>query len=149
MKTCKDCNIKKNVDEFYPTQGECKECTKKRVRKNYKSNRRYYVEYDKKRQRQNFARIFSHRYSGIKARIEGRATREYQVRGKSICTIDEFLSWCNLNLKTFTKLHVQWEKSGWKNLLTPSVDRIKNDKGYTIDNMQWITKSNNSKKYKK
>lgn len=151
MKKCKDCGIEKEQSEFYPTQGECKECSKKRIKKNYYKNIEYYHDYDKYRQRHSFNRIFKHRYSLIKQRIEGRATRHYKIEGKEILPYKEFLDWCykEENLKCFEKLYDIWKKNIFCRRLTPSIDRIDNNKSYTINNIRWITQSNNSIKYNK
>lgn len=149
MKTCKDCKIEKQETEFYPTQGDCKDCFRERVRENRKNNRKYYEEYDRKRQRLNFQRIFIHRYSGMLARVEGRATRKYEVEGREICTKKEFFEWCNQNIEQFKKIHSAWKRSKWNNKKSPSIDRIDNHKGYTTKNIRWVTKSENSSKYTK
>jgi hypothetical protein len=148
-KICKDCGEEKEKIEFYSNQGNCKECFKKRVKENRKNNHEQYRLYDIKRQRIDFSRIFRHRYSGMKARIEGRATRRYEVEGRDICTKNEFLQWCEQNIKQFEKIHRAWKKSNWENKMSPSIDRIDNSKGYTIDNIRWISKSINCKKYNK
>ena len=47
------------------------------------------------------------------------------------------------------KYHIMWKKwkeSGYKNNLSPSIDRIDNQKGYSLDNIQLMTwKENNTK----
>lgn len=148
-KKCKDCGVDKGVADFYPTQGECKECSKKRVRKNWDNKRGYYEKYDKKRIRENFNYIFLHRYSGLKARVEGRAIRKYKVEGMDICTKEEFIGWCKENLSEFKILHSKWKESKYNTKLIPSIDRKNNNVGYLINNLQWISKSDNSKKYTK
>jgi len=52
-------------------------------------------------------------------------------------------------MKQFVELHEAWKYSNFNRKLTPSIDRIDNKKGYTVDNMQWMTLSNNSSKYTK
>jgi hypothetical protein len=46
-------------------------------------------------------------------------------------------------------LHTAWVDSGFTPKLVPSIDRIDNNKGYTIDNIRWLSKSDNSKKFNK
>ena len=46
----------------------------------------------------------------------------------------------------FDEIYEKWEESGFTRHLTPSIDRKNNNLGYTFDNMQWLTVSQNSKK---
>ena len=39
-----------------------------------------------------------------------------------------------------------YEKSDYDRRLCPTVDRIDSKKGYTMDNMQWLTHSENSRR---
>lgn len=45
--------------------------------------------------------------------------------------------------KKFTRLFNEWVKSGYCKQLKPSIDRISNKKDYDIDNIQWLTWSEN------
>lgn len=154
MKKCFKCKKSKELYLFYVHSkmsdghlGKCKECVKESVRENYSKNRLYYQKYDIDRQRSSFRRIFRHRYSGMLARIEGRATRTYAVENRDIATREDFLMWCNKNIISFKKIYYIWKKSGWENKLSPSIDRIDNNKGYTLDNIQWLSKKDNVSKY--
>jgi hypothetical protein len=39
----------------------------------------------------------------------------------------------------FNRLFIEWEKSGHKKEYKPSIDRINSKKGYSIDNIHWLT----------
>jgi hypothetical protein len=39
-----------------------------------------------------------------------------------------------------------WELSNYHRKLTPTVDRIDSEFGYIVENMQWLTHSENSRK---
>lgn len=158
MKKCFKCGIKKELTEFYKhpkmpdgTVNKCKICNKKDVKKNAQKNRKYYLKYDKDRIRNNFNYIFIHRYSGMKQRTEGRTKRKYTCLGKKIMTKEEFIDWCyeKNNFDKFIKLHNKWRKEKYIRIYAPSIDRVDNNKGYTIDNIRWITQQQNSKKYNK
>lgn len=41
--------------------------------------------------------------------------------------------------KKFERLFIEWEKSGYKKELKPSIDRISFKKGYDKDNIHWLT----------
>ena len=151
MKKCKECKEIKEDDCFYGVQGECKECTKIRIKKYRRENVGKDREYDQNRHRNNIDRIFRHRYAGMKTRINGNNSHRSSVEGKAILSQSEFLEWCykKENITVFLKLYEDWKKSGYSNKVAPSIDRIDNDKGYTIENLQWMTLSNNTKKGRK
>ena len=131
-KICFKCKKDLPISEFYKHKfmkdghlNKCKLCTNKDVQENYQVNKSHYKEYEIQRQRNNFTRIFNHRYSCMLARVEGRATRNYGVEGKEICSKEEFLKWCNENIKTFKFIHSKWAESNYQNKLAPSIDRKK------------------------
>lgn len=39
----------------------------------------------------------------------------------------------------FDMLYIAWAESGFKKALTPSCDRLDDSKGYSFDNVQWMT----------
>jgi hypothetical protein len=156
MKTCFKCNIEKEYGEFYKHPqtsdgylNKCKECNKIDVRNNYASRKEQYRAYDKNRQQKSRRRIFNHRYTQLKQRVEGRAGRKYGVMGKPLLSYEDYCVWLNNNIDNFERLYVDWEASGFTRKLTPSIDRIDNTRGYEADNMRWITVTENSRKFNK
>lgn len=143
MKKCKDCKKEKARELFYGVQGECKECTKKRTTKWAKDNN-----YEQYRQRYSLKRIFSHRYTSMKQRVDGGANRKYKVEGTSIFSKKAFIEWCYKpeNFKKFNLIWNNWKENKFKRKLSPSIDRIDNNKCYTLKNIQWLTQSNNASK---
>jgi len=47
----------------------------------------------------------------------------------------------------FENLFEAWRASGWDKRFSPSLDRIDNSQGYTLDNIQLMTKSANCRKF--
>lgn len=151
MKKCFKCGLVKAIDEYYKHPqmadghlGKCKNCTKDNVRTNYSEKRDKYREYDAHRQRHSITRILNHRYSQIRQRVEGRAIRDYGVRGKGVLTREEWEEWTKSNMDTFNALYSEWKSNGFTRGLTPSIDRVNNDLSYTQDNIRWITLSENA-----
>ncbi len=83
-------------------------------------------------------------YNGIKYRPKW--CRGYQGRGRE-CSIsfDRFRDLCLKKFKV-QALFDQWESSGFIRKLALSVDRVDNSRGYSEDNIQVITVSENSSK---
>jgi len=156
MKKCKRCKKLKPFSDYYKhkAMGDgyisfCKECTKERINNYRYSNPEKDKEKDRYRIRENFNYIFLHRYAGIKNRVKVRSTRNYKVYGMPMCSKEEFFNWCEKNINVFKKIHKKWKENNYQLKFSPSIDRIDNNKGYLVENMQWLTQSENCKKYNK
>jgi hypothetical protein len=53
-------------------------------------------------------------------------------------TLEELQEWI-LSNKEFTALYTNWQISGYNKMLTPSIDRLENDKYYEFSNLQLVT----------
>ncbi len=154
-KKCKVCGMYKDINLFYRRRTSidghytlCKECYKKDVIDNKHRHLIHYREADIIRKRFNFKRLWQTKYYSMKRRING-LDRKSKSIGKELISLNEFLTWCYMTIDKFDSLYIKWVESGFKKGQSPSVDRIDNNVGYTLENMQWLTQSNNSKKSNK
>jgi len=69
-------------------------------------------------------------------------------RGDNILSRKDFNEWCRRPevMDSFIKIYCEWLRSGFINKLNPTIDRIDTSKTYSMDNIQWMTLSNNTKK---
>lgn len=101
--------------------------------------------------RYNFIRIWQKRYAHMVARHEGRATNHSNSQGKGIATKEEFFAWCKNfeNLNVFLTIYFDWAHNGFNRWDSPSIDRVDPAKGYTLDNLQWLSFAENCEKNNK
>ena len=111
------------------------------LKKYYLKNKEKYLN---KRRRPK--EIIYQRWRGIISRTENKTKNHSSAFGKGHITKEEFFKWASEN-KNFKQLYKKWEKNNFKRELSPSIDRIDLNKGYFLNNIQWITmKENNTKK---
>lgn len=85
-------------------------------------------------------------YRNMKSRIEGiQKIKRHLYSDKEILGKSEFYSWAK-SCQEFHYLYDNWKESNYSRKLTPSVDRINSSKGYTLDNMEWVTFSENCRR---
>lgn len=85
-------------------------------------------------------------YRNMQSRIEGvTRTKAHLYNGLNLLAREEFYCWA-MSDPTFYSLFENWENSGYIRKLAPSVDRIDSSIGYTLDNMEWVTMSENSRR---
>lgn len=147
-KECFICHQIKPLSEFYTHKdmldghlNKCKECTKKYVRS------RDTKEYDRNRYHNNVNRYLKHKYYMMRQRCgDGKYSQRNYVRHGLSLTLEEWLGWCNETMPTFMALYNAWKDNGCDPKLTPTIDRIDNSRGYELGNLQWLTRSANSRK---
>lgn len=69
--------------------------------------------------------------------------------GMKLLSREEYYNWVEETKDQFEKIYVKWKDSGYQYNLVPTIDRIDPKKGYTIDNMQWLSFSDNMKRIDK
>lgn len=157
QKKCINCNLVKKITDYYrhPQTSDgfvnsCKECAKKLNRENWRNKKEEKKEYDYYRHRFSIIRIFSSRYDGIKKRCTKhyKNQRYLKVYGSEFISKTEWLEWCykDNNYKKFINIYNQWVQNNFERKYAPSIDRINSSKTYTVDNIQWLTFSENCKK---
>jgi|SRR5690606_18635735 len=83
-------------------------------------------------------------YRNMLSRVSGVLThKSHLYEGLEILNKEDFYNWALKN-KTFNTLFDNYEKSGYTLKEAPSIDRKDSKRGYTLDNMRWLTHSENS-----
>jgi len=88
-------------------------------------------------------------YQNMKKRVEGKNLRssKYYI-GLKLMDKEEFLYYSESSIK-FHNLWLFWRNKKFTRKYSPSVDRIDKNKGYTMDNIRWITLGFNSSRKRK
>lgn len=85
-------------------------------------------------------------YRNMKSRISGvQKSKHHLYAEKELLSKSDFYAWA-LGNASFWNLYINWAFNGFTRSLAPSVDRINPGKGYVIDNMEWVTHSENSRR---
>lgn len=85
-------------------------------------------------------------YRNMQSRIEGvQWMKKHLYEGKELLSREDFYNWAEGSEK-FLELYYQYKFSDYDRKLAPSVDRIDSSRGYTLDNMEWVTHSENSRR---
>jgi len=86
------------------------------------------------------------KYRTMLSRVTGiQKHKAHLYEGKSILTKEEFYNWAKSSF-AFIELWNAYVDSCYDIKLCPTVDRIDSKFGYDLENMQWITHSENSRK---
>ena len=83
-------------------------------------------------------------YYNMSKRVKGKNGHDRgHWKGKPILPKDVFVVWAKNNLD-FLSLYKRYVMHRFDIKLAPSINRIDSNKGYTLDNMEWMTFSNNA-----
>lgn len=83
------------------------------------------------------------KYRNMKSRVLGiQKLKKHLYLDKDLLSKEEFYQWANS--EQYLKMHKTWTDSGYERGLCPTVDRIDSNKGYTLENIRWLTHSENS-----
>ena len=85
-------------------------------------------------------------YRNMKSRITGVQSRKAHLyQGKELMDKELFYEFAKCS-PMFRTLFYQYEKSGYDQKLAPTPDRIDPTKGYSVENIQWVSHSENSRR---
>jgi len=132
-------------------RNECKDCEnieqiKRRATNNFNKWQIEYRSTDKgkcvsKKYYKSYQGRVNRAYLGMKERANSK---------KLYCmSKEEFICWCDKNDVRYKSLYDIWKQSHFTMRTTPTIDRIDNSKGYSLDNIRWCTMSENASKQDK
>jgi len=86
------------------------------------------------------------KYRNMQSRVNGiQQKKSHLYLGKSLLPREQFYAWA-LSNDQFHQMFAAWEESDYDRKACPTVDRIDSERGYEIDNMRWLTHSDNSRR---
>lgn len=84
-------------------------------------------------------------YRNMQSRVSGiQKNKAHLYQGKSLLPREEFYVWA-LADPNFNTIYHAWVLSGYHRKISPSINRIDSSRGYELDNMEWLTHSENSR----
>lgn len=98
------------------------------------NNRKYY--------KTRFGKIVM-TYNNMNRRVRG-YVKKHIYEGLEILSREDFYNFAK-DSKEYNELYDKWVESNYDRKLSPSIDRIDSEGGYTLDNIRFITHSENSK----
>lgn len=120
----------------------CNYCARLRQRTNRKESDDIYTKMYEK----TITGFLVRMYRNMKSRILGvQKLKHHLYIGKYLLPKEEFYKWANASSE-FHRLYDIWKAAEYPRKLTPSVDRVDSSKGYEIENMEWVTHSENSRR---
>ena len=149
MKKCKICLTEKDITLFVK-HPECKDgyswtCKKCKLEKQKETRNKHNNLYTKKYEKTPKG-FLMRTYRNMKSRVLRIQPKGRELYlGKTIIDKNHFYEF-SINDKSFNDLYFNWVNSGYERKLTPSIDRIDSKQGYELNNIQWITHSENSRK---
>ena len=85
-------------------------------------------------------------YRNMRSRVAGiQKNKAHLYNGLSLIDKDTFYCWAN-SQPNFHLLFSEWEESGYARKLAPSVDRKDSSLGYTQNNIEFVTQTENSRR---
>jgi len=84
-------------------------------------------------------------YRNMESRVKGiQYKKAHLYLGLELLPREDFYTWATTDSK-FWALFAGWAAAEFKRTLTPSINRIDTSRGYVLDNIEWLTHSENSR----
>jgi hypothetical protein len=84
-------------------------------------------------------------YRNMQSRVTGVQKQKFHLyQGKELLDRQDFYNW-SIDNPIFLEMFEIYKSSEFNRKLAPTVDRIDSSKGYSLDNMRWLTHSENSR----
>lgn len=128
-KKCVTCNKTKTDGCFYKRYNTCKLCVIERTKKYCKTYSGYILK----------------SYHSMKQRTLGKLECFARWKGKELLPKSDFIKWTENNAE-FLNLFKAWTLSGYQKKLSPSINRLDNNLGYVLSNMEWIPHGENARR---
>lgn len=148
-KICRKCLIEQPITNFvkHPStkdkrQNQCRTCRQAATAVYRRLNDNLCTKKYEKTKKGFLVRTYRNMLSRVKGILKRKA---HLYKGLEILDKGVFYDW-SLNDIHFNEIFNAWEKTNYNRNLSPSIDRIESDKGYVLENMQWLTQLQNSMK---
>lgn len=148
-KVCNVCKKELPIELFnkHPStadrrQNQCRLCRNEvqRVYRNEKDGNIKTIVYEKTK-----SGFLMRCYRNMKSRVTGIQKKGIEhYFNLEILDKKTFYTWA-LNDKEFNRLFSEWQQSGFERKQTPSIDRENSLHGYSLENIRWLTHSENSR----
>lgn len=103
--------------------------------------------YDRRYEQTNPRGYLMRTYRNMLSRVIGMLPKKAHLyEGLPILPKSAFYAWALADDSAFWPLWRTWQASGRDKRLSPSIDRKDSSRGYTLDNMQWLTHADNSRR---
>lgn len=132
----------KNNKSGYARQ--CKKCHMNIYCKNYQNSQKGIIK--KREYKYSIRGILNKKYNAMKDRVLGKSIHTCSSKGKELCSKQEFIEWFETSKEEFMVIYNIWKDNNFQRRYAPSIDRINNNKGYSVDNLQWLSNIDNLKK---
>lgn len=148
LNTCIHCSECKDVTLFPRSKvhksgfsNVCTSCKNERQRNYRKSNSNSSTRRYEKTVEGYLMRTYRNMLSRVKGVLK---KKRHLYEGLEILAKEEFYKWSKSD-PDFIRLFIAYELEGYKASAAPSIDRIDSRKGYTPENIRWLSHSENSR----